>query len=1259
MTTSLKFNPFTKKLDYVGSGGGPGSGILTINTIGPDGGGDFTLESLDGSITFAPVANGLNLSATATGTTSYVLDAGGPVSPVAGVLTLNGIGGNTTGTTGAGEVYVNNLRWLTSFVVDANATPGQNATYQTIQSAINAAFTAGGGEVVIRDSATPYTENLTLRANVNISSLTPEGRITNFGGYGVTIAGNHTLSGNGLVSFKGINFTSTAGTTITATGATALGGIAFINCGANVTGDFSNLSASGGFSVISAISTGFTATGSVCVVGAGCVFASFSSQFTSTGGTAFVATGNCTIQGSTVSALNTAVEIVDAGGSFQFDDCQIGSTTGALFTAAGQGTSYNTTWNCNTLTGFYVDGPAGTYAYNNDTVVGPARLIASGLTQNRSVWRPRALTAAAATTDPIYGVCAFDSSTFTATDGFIQLAGGSGPAIQTLTPDSGGPIAPVAGNINLQGLGGNVTGSLGAGEVYVDNEYWHSAYVVDVATTPGLRGSYTTIQSAIDAAFTAGGGNVFVRPSSTPYVENLTFKNQVNLFSTGGDGRLTQFGAFTAAVQGNHTVGEGVLCTIEGIGFTSSSGDVFTVTAGAAPAIVGLRSCGIVAAGGTSFVISTTGGAPAIVSTESSTVTSNSLLASVGSGCILACNLSGLSTTDSIGITAAANAQISFNKSSLQATDVAVDLTGSGANISGSFNDIGAGIGLRMVAGASGSSSNSNWFCNDVSGFYITGAGSYLYANDNIQGSAQAIDPGITASNARWRPRAQAIASHSTNADYGVCAFDSASFTVNDGFVQLAGGGSPVTAFNLDTGGPINPVAGVITLNGIGGNITGTTGAGEIFVDNEFWLSPYVVDPNTTPGSRGSFSTIQSAIDAANGAGGGTVYVRQGTYTENLVLHPNISIIGVCVDGIPGQLGDTNVPKVVGNITYSEAGACQIERMYLQATTGTVLEINNTAGQGFVLIRDCTVEALSGDDFNLATTGGGTGVLFGLNSLFLATGFVGQVNADGSVQLEESTLNTSGNVAFDVKGFCTIVRSVIAATNVGLDITATTGVAGITYSTISSAIGASFTTTGTISSQWNNWQCNDLGGFYITGAGTYQYNDDKLYGTATDIDPATSVTNPQWRPRATAAANATLAYAGTASFDSGDFTVTDGFVQLNGSGNGTTTTVGAVTGNVITIPLGATPGTYQFEARVAGFEATTPASAGYNIYATIRTDGATATLVGNQDIFNEDTALAAADAYFTVSGNNAVLQVLGVTALTIDWSGESKLTFVS
>ncbi len=110
--------------------------------------------------------------------------------------------------------------------------------------------------------------------------------------------------------------------------------------------------------------------------------------------------------------------------------------------------------------------------------------------------------------------------------------------------------------------------------------------------------------------------------------------------------------------------------------------------------------------------------------------------------------------------------------------------------------------------------------------------------------------------------------------------------------------------------------------------------------------------------------------------------------------------------------------------------------------------------------------------------------------------------------------------------------------------------------------------------------------------------------------------------------------------------------KVEGSG----TTIEATTDDILSFPLGLVAGTYQFEARVKAYNASTPTGAGYNIYATFITDGTTATLIGQQSIFNETMVLEDADAYFIASGNNAVLQVLGVTGLTINWAGETERT---
>lgn len=121
----------------------------------------------------------------------------------------------------------------------------------------------------------------------------------------------------------------------------------------------------------------------------------------------------------------------------------------------------------------------------------------------------------------------------------------------------------------------------------------------------------------------------------------------------------------------------------------------------------------------------------------------------------------------------------------------------------------------------------------------------------------------------------------------------------------------------------------------------------------------------------------------------------------------------------------------------------------------------------------------------------------------------------------------------------------------------------------------------------------------------------------------------------------------TTTGDPGTNTIT---WTLDGANEGTGSTVGAVTADLITISLGATPTTYIFDVQVVGFNASTPAGVGIDIFGSARTTGAAATVIEEPDKFvNPEAALTGADANLIGSGNNIIVRVTGVGGLTINW----------
>ena len=89
---------------------------------------------------------------------------------------------------------------------------------------------------------------------------------------------------------------------------------------------------------------------------------------------------------------------------------------------------------------------------------------------------------------------------------------------------------------------------------------------------------------------------------------------------------------------------------------------------------------------------------------------------------------------------------------------------------------------------------------------------------------------------------------------------------------------------------------------------------------NLYSNSRYIVD-NVLPGC---YTTIQAAINDAQATGGkAEIWVRQGTYTENLTLYDGINIEGA----------EQTISIIIGTHTPPVAGQCRFTRVKLQSAT--------------------------------------------------------------------------------------------------------------------------------------------------------------------------------------------------------------------------------------------------------------------------------------------------------------------------------------
>lgn len=368
-------------------------------------------------------------------------------------------------------------------------------------------------------------------------------------------------------------------------------------------------------------------------------------------------------------------------------------------------------------------------------------------------------------------------------------------------------------------------------------------------------------------------------------------------------------------------------------------------------------------------------------------------------------------------------------------------------------------------------------------------------------------------------------------------------------------GTSVTETLTPDSGGAVNPVANNIDVNGIGGNTTLNGGSGILQIDNEYWLSPYVVDSNVTPGSRASYSTIQSAINAANTAGGGVVYVRPGNYTENLTLQPAVNLVATSVVAQVSLLAPFNGSVVFGNHTLSGAGEMSVAGMVFEAASGVILTTSSSSSPLQINLNDCTFTNSSGTCISSSASGGGSTQHNIDNCTFnssVTTSACIQLGASAFVQMSDCTVNSDNGDGIALTAPLSFFRNGIINAGNGSSVVIN-GASGppepildLFYSLVIGQVCFTFNANGLVGCGFNALVSFDGGGNYAIGGTGSIENNFNIYPYNNTLAAGITDLPIVGRARATAGTSGT-AFAGVASFDSTDFMVTDGFVTFTGS----------------------------------------------------------------------------------------------------------------
>lgn len=315
--------------------------------------------------------------------------------------------------------------------------------------------------------------------------------------------------------------------------------------------------------------------------------------------------------------------------------------------------------------------------------------------------------------------------------------------------------------------------------------------------------------------------------------------------------------------------------------------------------------------------------------------------------------------------------------------------------------------------------------------------------------------------------------------------------------LQVAGGSTVVTKLTPDfdfdgtAATQIAPQAGNINVLTYNPSPTNTftnsvvaslnsdgTSAGNLKIENRSWTTQYIVDSSTTVGSRGTYSTIASAYAAAKSAGSGTIFIRAGTYTENLAM--DTANVNLCAYNCDGQSQTARV-IIKGKITVTYSGSASISGCFLQTNGDNYISLTGGSASKLYLYN-CSLNA---NDATGLSQNRSSSYIFCQNCTFVITAVQKQFDlVAGSLYLDHCT-----------------------SYNWGFDATSSTASGGVIY-IWDSVLQFIITTSGTNSFEMLNSEIRGNNTVCLTCGGSgenFIKNGQLLSGTAASISVGSNI----------------------------------------------------------------------------------------------------------------------------------------------------------
>src|ERR1044071_6553338 len=126
--------------------------------------------------------------------------------------------------------------------------------------------------------------------------------------------------------------------------------------------------------------------------------------------------------------------------------------------------------------------------------------------------------------------------------------------------------------------------------------------------------------------------------------------------------------------------------------------------------------------------------------------------------------------------------------------------------------------------------------------------------------------------------------------------------------------------------------------------------------DNNFGTAKWIVD--STAG-QGTHTTIASALTSASS--GDTIFIRPGTYTENLTLKAGVNLSAYSCDAYTPNV------TIVGKCTHNTAGLISCSGIRFQTNSDFCIVLSGTSAPQLTLVN-CWIQIENTTAISLANT---------------------------------------------------------------------------------------------------------------------------------------------------------------------------------------------------------------------------------------------------------------------------------------------------